>query len=85
MDDDELLDFTPLVPLAKLPPYFDEPQPPAPSPRRSSPVSATRPAYGLVGMPASTVTTKDAKVFALGASFGAAVAALFCWLARRHG
>ena len=84
MDDDELLDFTPLVPLAKLPPYFDEPQPPAPSPRRSSPVS-TGPSYGLVGVPDNTLRVRDAKVFALGASFGAAVAALFCWLARRHG
>ena len=82
MDDDNFVDLTKMTPMM-LPPHWDEPEP-QPEPRRLSPVSA-RPAYGLVGTPASTVTTKDAKVFALGASFGAAVAALFCWLARRHG
>ena len=82
--DEDFVNLAPLVPMM-LPPIWDEPEEPAPTPRRPSAVSATRPAYGLVGTPASAVTTRDVKVFAVGAGIGGLLAVVFSWLGRRHG
>ena len=82
-NDDELLDFSKMAPVF-VHPFDDMPDEPAPTPRRSSPVSATRPAYGLAGTPASTVRTRDVKVALVSFSLGAAVVSVLCWLARRR-
>lgn len=80
MDPDDV-DLSPLVPLAELPPYWDDvPEEPMPAPRWSAPAPTVRaPAYGLVGMPAQTVTTRDVKTFAFGAAVGALVAGVLSW------
>ena len=89
MDHDDLVFDDPMAnaPLAPvdLPPFaVPEPAPrwtPA-APRWSPPADAS-PAYGLVGVPSSTLTMKDVKTFTLGATIGAAVVALFSWFGRR--
>ena len=74
----------PLAPV-DLPDAFAEFEVPAPQPRWSAPAPGVRqPAYGLVGVPASTVTTKDVKVAVMGFGLGALVVSLFAWLGRRR-
>ena len=80
---DSLIENMPLAPV-DLPDPFAEFEEPAPPPRWSAPAPAVRPpSYGLVGVPSSTVTTKDVKTFTLGATIGAAIVALFSWFGRR--
>ena len=83
MTDDDLIDFTPLVPLAELPPYFD-PEPPAPSRRKAAPVSTERAAYGLVGVPTNSLRVRDVKTAVVGFSLGALCVGLLSWLGRRR-
>ena len=84
MDDEHAMDMRPLVPMM-LPPHWAEPEPPAATARRSTTAPMmTPPAYGLVGVPASsTVTMRDAKVGLWGLAVGAALASALAWLARR--
>ena len=81
---DSLFDSMPLAPV-DLPDAFDDvPDEPAPKPRRFAPApGAQAPAYGLVGLPASTVRTRDVKVFARGAGIGGLLAVMFSWFGRR--
>ena len=83
-DDDHLFDMAPLAPVDL--PAFEEFEPPAPAPRWSPPATAVRPPpYGLVGVPSSTVTTKDAKVAAIGFGLGALLVGLISWFGSRRG
>ena len=83
--DDDLLDLTPLAPVF-VHPYDDVPDEPPPARQWSAPAPAVRaPSYGLVGVPSSTVRTRDAKVAIVGFGLGALVASLFAWLGRRRG
>ena len=80
---DRLFENMPLAPV-DLPTTFEELEEPLAAPRWSPPTPAVRPpSYGLVGVPSSTVTTKDVKTFTLGATIGAAIVALFSWFGRR--
>ena len=82
---DSLIENMPLAPV-DLPDPFAEFEEPAPPPRWSAPAPAVRqPSYGLVGMPASTVTTRDVKLAAIGFSLGAVLVGLISWLGRRRG
>ena len=82
---DSLFESMPLSPV-DLPDAFAEFEEPAPQPRWSAPAPAVRqPSYGLVGMPASTVTTRDVKLAFVSFSLGAAVVSLFTWLGCRRG
>ena len=42
-----------------------------------------KPAYGLVGVPDEAVTTRDVKVFALGATIGVLLTSVLSWMGRR--
>ena len=79
MDDNDLLDFVHLSPIA-VPDKVQEV--PSRAPRWSAPVQPAAPAYGLVGVQASAVTTRDVKVFAIGAGIGGLLAVVFSWLGR---
>ena len=81
--DDDHLDLTPLAPVDL--PAFEEFKEPAAQVRWSPPTPAARPAYGLVGLPASTVSTRDAKVAAIGFGLGAVLVGLLSWFGSRRG
>ena len=80
--DEDFVDFTPLAPVDL--PIWDEPEETMPAPRWSAPSpAAPRPAYGLVGMPATAVTTRDVKVAVVGLGLGALIVTLLSWFGRR--
>ena len=80
---DRLLESMPLAPV-DLPDAFEEIGEPVAAPRWSAPSpAAPRPAYGLVGMPATAVTTRDVKVAVVGLGLGALIVTLLSWFGRR--